>query len=750
MDVKAIAKLYGLDIQEIEKLEGYASLNYRVKSNGTNYLLKHYSSPEEYNLISQEEKILSHISRKNLPFEVPSCRQEIIRHEDASFSRLLPFIEGSLLSSVNHTDTLLCNFGEASAMLNQSLSGIKNDAIQARELDWDLKHTLLNSDKVSYIKNPNDRKVVIYFLDLFEHRVLPIQRNLRAGIIHSDLNDNNVIVANDELRGFIDFGDIAYSPIIYEVAIAITYVMLANENDPFQKAKLFLEGYHSILPLRKEEIELLSILIPSRLCVSVCNSAKKKSEGEDTEYVLISERPAWHLLHKWLSINPKWIDDYFLSSVGLETTSFDSTSLKAAREEFTGSSLSTSYKEAIFMTGAAFQYMYDNLGNTYLDAYNNIPQVGHNHPNISKVISQQVRKLNTNTRYLYPELTEYAEKLSGKFPGPLHKVFFVNSGSAASDLAIRMAQTHTNKSSIAILKNGYHGHTISGITISDYKHSGKGGQGKSKSIISLPLPKIYQGQFSSAEEYAENAIHQIETEIKNGNKPAAMIVEPISGCGGQVPLATGYLKMMSSFLKENQILLIVDEVQTGFGRLGEYFWGFEMHQVMPDIVIIGKPMGNGHPLAAAVCTKEIADSFDNGMEFFTSFGGNPVSCKVGMEVLNIIEEEGLQENAKNVGKHIRTELSQLGTKYDSIGDVRGEGLFIGVEFINSLGDSDEAAASFVKERLKERLILVSVDGPNKNVIKIKPPLCFNMENANHFLKEMEEVIKSLVKLARKI
>ena len=729
--LEELIKPYGIKPQEIERLDGYASINYRVKSEGVNQLIKHYLDINEYEFISEEDRILKLLSNKDLPFQLPASRHNMKSLENGSFSRLLPFIEGDLLSSVKQTDSLLRSFGEAIGHLNYNLLSVKSNIIKARELFWDMKHTLVNAPKASYIKNANDRKLVTYFLDLFEQNVFPIQSELRHSIIHSDLNDNNIIIEGEKVNGIIDFGDITYSPLIYEVAIALTYIMLSNESDPFEKAKVFLHGYHKVLPLKRKEIQLLGTLIPARLCVSVCNSAKKKAEGEDTEYVLISEKPAWKLLHKWISINPIWIDDFFLAALDFESNPLNIESLKSKREKFTGKSLGTSYNEPIYVTGGAFQYMYDQLGNTYLDAYNNIPHIGHCHPNISRVISKQVRKLNTNTRYLYPELASYAEKITNTLPSDLQKIFYVNSGSAASDLAIRMSTTHTERETVAILENGYHGNTQIGIAISDYKHNGKGGSGKSKNIITLPLPKVYKGKFKTGKEYADNAIYIISTEIKKGNTPSALIVEPISGCGGQVPLADEYLKTLKPFLEEYNILLILDEVQTGFGRLGKYFWGFEMHDVIPDIVIMGKPMGNGHPVAAVVTTNKIAETFANGMEFFTSFGGNPVSCAIAIEVLNTIQEEKLSENAEHVGEYLKNGLLNLHAQFDCIKDVRGEGLFLGIEFI------DKEFAGHVKEDLKKCFILVGTDGPFNNVIKVKPPLCFNKENAKHLINQIK-------------
>jgi len=304
-----------------------------------------------------------------------------------------------------------------------------------------------------------------------------------------------------------------------------------------------------------------------------------------------------------------------------------------------------------------------------------------------------------------------------------------------------MANTHTHNNATAILENGYHGNTITGIAVSDYKHNGKGGSGTPKNIITLPLPKLYKGKFKKTEDFVNNAKELIDQEIQNGLYPSALIVEPISGCGGQVPLAEGYLKDLKPFLEEKGILLIVDEVQTGFGRLGKYFWGFEMHQVVPDIVVLGKPMGNGHPIAAVVATEKIAASFANGMEFFSSFGGNPVSCAVASRVLRVIQDESLQGNALKVGEFFIDELKQLQREYHCIGDVRGLGLFLGIEFVNANEGPNTQLASFIKDELKKNFVLVGTDGPYDNVIKIKPPMCFSIDNAREFVKNLREILR---------
>ena len=408
-------------------------------------------------------------------------------------------------------------------------------------------------------------------------------------------------------------------------------------------------------------------------------------------------------------------------------------------------SLSLSYDEPISMYGAALQYMYDSHGNTFLDAYNNIMLAGHCHPHVVKAGQRAMAQLNTNTRYLYSSINNYAETLLSKFPQSLNKIIFVNSGSEASDLAIRIAKEHTKKSKIAVLENGYHGNTTTGILASHYKFSAFGGLGKSDDTIVTVMPK----SFGSGLTDDGNSGNYFAGIFKEHIEPymgsiAAFIAEPIMGCGGQVPLAKGYLNKVYELIRSQGGVCISDEVQVGFGRVGSKFWGFELHNVIPDIVILGKPMGNGHPIGAVVTTEEIADSFEQGPEFFSSFGGNPVSCAIGQAVLDVIEMEGLQKKAETVGAHLISLLTNLQKKYPMMADVRGHGMFIGIELMNEHGEPLTEMAHILKNELRKNHVLVGTDGPFNNVIKIKPPLSFNKANAETLSGKIDHVMGAML------
>jgi len=343
--------------------------------------------------------------------------------------------------------------------------------------------------------------------------------------------------------------------------------------------------------------------------------------------------------------------------------------------------------------------------------------------------------------------------------------FFTNSGSEANDLALRLARHFTHAKDILCLESAYHGNLTSTIEISPYKYEGKGGFRQKDYVHKVLAPDGYRGPYKKiddsnyVEKYVENVNKTIEIAHKKGRKIAAFICESILGCAGQIVLPPNYLASVLPTLKANNILYLADEVQTGFGRAGTHFWAFQTQgtNIIPDIITLGKPMGNGFPLGGVITTKEIADSFHNGMEYFNTFGGNPVSCLVGLTVLDIIKEENLQKNALLVGDYLLQQLRALQSKYSHvIGEVRGLGLFIGIELVKDSKTLEPAAklASIVAEKLrhfetihpvsKQKIsgILISTDGPYHNVLKLKPPIIFSKVDADMLVQGLDQVLHS--------
>jgi 4-aminobutyrate aminotransferase-like enzyme len=316
------------------------------------------------------------------------------------------------------------------------------------------------------------------------------------------------------------------------------------------------------------------------------------------------------------------------------------------RAKHFSSSLKTSYEEPILMVRGEMQYMYDEDGNKYLDAYNNVAHVGHCHPHVVKAAQEQLARLNTNTRYLHPNLILYAQKLLATFPSKLNACFFVNSGSEANDLALRLARTYSGGDGVVVLENAYHGTTVATSGISPTKSVGPGGSPLPQNVRVAVVPDTYRGKYgrecpNAGELYALDVKKQIESLEKDNHHIAAFFCESIQGVGGQIVFPEGYLQTAYEFVRNSGGLCVADEVQVGFGRVGTHFWGFETQEVVPDIVTLGKSIGNGFPLGCVVTTKEIAESFAQ-LEYFNTFGGNTVACAVGVAVLEVIENENLQ------------------------------------------------------------------------------------------------------------
>jgi|TARA_B110000914_G_scaffold224616_1_gene242842 4-aminobutyrate aminotransferase-like enzyme len=406
-------------------------------------------------------------------------------------------------------------------------------------------------------------------------------------------------------------------------------------------------------------------------------------------------------------------------------------------------SLSMSYNTPLHIVKGFGQYLYDSEGNRYLDAVNNIQHVGHSHPKIAKVAEKQFKNLNTNTRYIDETIVKYAKALTDKLPENLDVCFFTNSGSEANDLALRIARTITNSNQTIVLGAGYHGNLSSLVDISPYKHEGPGGAGAPDFVHTIPRPDKFRGKYrgdNTVDAYVSEVIKIIDNIKQNKKNVSAFMVESLMGCGGQIVLPESFLKKTFKLINDVGGINIADEVQIGFGRMGSSFWGFETCDVIPDIVTLGKSMGNGHPIAAVVTTKEIADKFNNGMEYFNSFGGNPVSCSIGNEVLNIIEDEDLQKNALEVGSYLITQLRTL--DHPLIGDIRGIGLFVGIELIKNkeLLSPATSEAKLIENHMKDHGILISTDGPDHNVLKIKPPMIFNHENADELVYNLSSIL----------
>ncbi|MFG0316578.1 MAG: aminotransferase class III-fold pyridoxal phosphate-dependent enzyme [Planctomycetota bacterium JB042] len=421
--------------------------------------------------------------------------------------------------------------------------------------------------------------------------------------------------------------------------------------------------------------------------------------------------------------------------------------LLAARRERLGPSLSVSYRRPLHIVRGEGAHLIDAEGRRYLDGVNNVCHVGHARPEVVEALARQAALLNTNTRYLHENVLRYAERLAATFPDPLSVCYFVNSGSEANELALRLARAHTGARDVVALDAAYHGHTQALIDVGAYKHAGRGGSGPPPWVHVAPRPDRYRGKHREGDGdlgalYAAEVESLVQAIVAAGRRPAAFLAESVLSCGGQIVLPDGFLRRVYDTVRAAGGVTIADEVQVGFGRVGTHAWGFELQGVVPDVVTLGKPIGNGHPLAAVVTTPEIARSFANGMEYFNTFGGNPVSCAVGLAVLDVLERDRLREHAHRLGGRLLAGFETLKERHALVGDVRGAGLFLGVELVldREARTPAPAHAARVCERLRDRGILLSTDGPDANVLKVKPPLVVSEADADRLVETLDAVL----------
>ncbi len=450
----------------------------------------------------------------------------------------------------------------------------------------------------------------------------------------------------------------------------------------------------------------------------------------------------------WLSLCPDPSPLLHLPSARVRAPRLAVADLVARRRSRLGPNLSVSYRRPLPVVRGHRQYLFDADGQRFLDAVNNVAHVGHSHPAVVGAVARQMAVLNTNTRYLHENLTAYAERLTALLPAALSVCFIVCTGSEAGELALRLARAHTGRSGVIVLDGAYHGNTSALVDISPYKFDGPGGRGCPPHVRKVRTPDLFRGAYrredpDAGTRYARDVAAAAGQLAAGGAGVAAFFCESLLGCAGQIVLPDGYLTASYAAARAAGAVCVADEVQVGFGRVGTHTWGFETQRVVPDIVTMGKPIGNGFPLAAVVTTPEIAASFDTGMEYFNTYGGNPVSCAAGLAVLDVMRDEGLQARARVVGAHLARGLQNLLSRFPVVGDVRGLGMFLGVELVRSRETLEPAAeqAAYVVNRMRERGVLVSTDGPLHNVIKIKPPLPFSTGDADRLVDTLENILR---------
>ncbi len=751
----------------VEALPSYRDQNFRI---GDAWVLKVAHQEVDRVVLDAEQAAMDHLRERLPDLGFPHValdgegrpRLAHLPQDNGGghWVRLCHWVDGTPLSRCPAQDRAgLERIGATVGSVAEALRSFEHAGAR-RALSWDLARApSVVAEHLRHVGDPLARVDIARVLGEYRERYAPLISELDRSVVHNDLNTDNLLVASemqaDQVTGILDFGDLVESVRIAELAIAATYLML-DTSDPLAAVAAVARGYHSVVPLTDLEVELLLPLIRMRLLVSRVMAAMASAQREQAAYVHTSQPGVVAALSTLSVLDDHRATGRLFDELGtsrrpvLAPQPTGSAEIRAARARTLGHALSLSYRTPLHIVRGRGAYLFEANGTAYLDCVNNVAHVGHEHPWVVEALRTQAARLNTNTRYLHGLRPAYAERLLSLFPERFETCYLVCSGSEANELALRMARAASGGHAMVVLQGGYHGNTNSLVGLSSYKYDGKGGSGRPDWVEEAPTPDPYRGVLSGGEQqgagYAALVADAADRASHTRGALAGYIAESIMSCAGQIVPPEGFLRQSMAEVQARGGLAISDEVQVGFGRVGEAWWGFELDGALPDIVTLGKPIGNGHPLGAVVTTRVVAEAFANGMEYFNSFGGNPVSCAVGLAVLDVLEQQGLREHALQVGGDLLTQLEDLAERDERVGEARGRGLFLGVELVSDAETRwpHPELAREIAERLRERdHILVSVDGPQENVIKIKPPLAFSSGDAGRLLRALEAALADL-------
>lgn len=754
---RIVEQHFGLEVAAVAPLGGYIDQNFQiVLSNGEHRLIKVHSRNESDGVLALQNEALEHLGTLALNFSTPQVIPDRYGNLTVSMGeadkldrvRCLTFLEGEFLAEQTPlSDSLLTSAGEVVAGLDQALATLQHPAASRPDMDWDLRNAQRISAYVSKIPEPAIRRLADYFFLQFETEVVTKLNQLPLQICHNDGHRFSLLTdgRGQEARvtGVIDFGDVVLTHAICHLAVTISD-LIVDQADLIDSAAKIVAGYHSVRPLAIAELELIYHLVGTRLAMYAAMAGKALADDPKNKHPQAKLEDVSRLLRRLLATSPVAWRQAMRSACGvnLEASVIDQDSQRLIdqRAHYFSPSLYTHYAQPIVLDRSAFQYFYDQRGNIFLDCVNNVCQWGHCHPTVVRAAQKQMAKLNTNSRYVYSEMAEFAERLIETMPPGLDTVFFVNSGSEANDLAARLARAFTRQNDFVVVDRAYHGNSSLATDLSPNRIDRPGKPGLPHYVRKTECPDLYRGKFrdddpGAAGKYVNDLIAVVDNMVSLDRAPAAFFAESLIGTGGQIVFPENYLSAIYNKVRSVGGICVADEVQVGFGRTGDQMWCFESQGVIPDIVTMGKPIANGHPMAAVVTRREIAEAFDNGITYFNTFGGNPVSCAIGLACLDVLQQEDLMANTRAMSGLLIAGLYDLQRQYPLIGDIRGLGLYVGVELVDDPLARTPAAqvAKKIVESMKAQGVLVNTNGYDSNVIKIKPPLIIDEQDVAQIL-----------------
>ncbi len=732
--------------------------NFRIRTGAAaDFLLKIHNAAEDPQVVAMQTAALLHVGRTDpqLPIMRPyaaAAGGHVARVPGADgrdhLVRLLTFMPGAHLEGPDLSLAAVRAFGATSARLGRALRGFFHPAA-GHALLWSAREAPRLRARIDSLEDPGRRAIIATVLDAFEARVTPVFPSLRAQVIHGDLSLDNAVFDDDQqVSGILDFGDMVHSAVVSDLVASAELVV--DRPDPMAALRALCAGFGSVTPLEELEIELLPELLLARWATSAVLAAwRARTYPECADYVRGWEAGVWAIFERVEAMGPdRWRVGVHAAARDLDDPDDPAGSIEAMaarRRRLLGPAVSPlSYDSPLHLVRGSGVWLYDATDRAYLDAYNNVPVVGHCHPQVVAATTAQVRRLNTNVRYLHPSALALAERLIATLPAGLDTVMFVNSGSEANDLAWRLATCFTGGTGGMVTAHAYHGATaaVAALTPAEWR-----GEHRPSHIARLTAPDGYRGPHRReasgwAERYAEEVDGLVAMLAERGHRPAAMVIDAAFTSDGILLPPRPYLQEAVRRWRAAGGLYVADEVQTGFGRGGSHLWGFQLHGVVPDLVTLGKPMGNGHPVAAVVTRAEIAERFARETEWFSTFGGNPVACEAGLAVLRVLDAEGLLANASHRGADLLARVKALGERHPAIGDVRAMGLLVGIELVRDRAarTPDPVLADRVVNRMRKLGVLIGSTGPEDNVLKVRPALVIDAAGVDRIVDTLDRAL----------
>lgn len=744
-----VASEWGID-GDLRILESEQDLVFRVKSSDGFALLRISNIDEDVRTVEFQLAALEWLGHGSLDFKVPCTiptvdgkpwREVETSRGESHIFRMTTWIEGLPAAELDADPELYFDLGRTIAEMDQAFTGFIHPAAD-QEHPWVIMKVGRLRSLLEHVTDPEEYALLEAALSDFEGQVLPLVKQLPHQVIHQDAHPGNVILDPDgKINGIIDFGDLTFAPRVAGIAAAAD--IYPEMSISFLEALLAAaSGYDLVTPLNEAEVTALPILQRTRMAMSAILGRTRRALDPHQPAYVIDATERTQALREYADMGAIGLENRLRERLRMPPANPGGPDLDLAERRLASMGGSPFfYRTPLHVERGDGVYLIGNDGRRYLDMYNNVPQVGHSNPHVAKAISRQAAVLNTNTRYLYRAAVEYAERITGTLPDHLSKVLFVNSGSEANDLAWQLATAFTGSSGAIVMEDAYHGITQATLALSPAARPSQPAH-----VDYLMSPDPYRGVIREGDlavRYAADTDRALGALAERGHKPATFMVDTALCSNGVPAVPDGYFGMVAEKVRAAGGLIIADEVQAGFGRLGA-MWGHQVHGMSADIVTLGKPVGNGYPLGVVITRSEILES-QGEHHVFSTFGGNAVSAAAGMAVLDVIESQDLITRSRLVGDRLRSRIRDLADTHPLIGDVRGRGMLVGVEFVTNRVARTPATveAAELTEILREHGVLVGLEGRDRNIFKLRPALIFADRHTDLFIEALDNALHQL-------